>query len=406
MTPQVDDSAPAREISWTPLFDAAGLRLADFHPVEPRWAPRSTADVRAAWQGRLGELSGVNVRVEGAGYHGTPIFFTVIFPWTEPQRMPRPPDASVDRFVTALATIFGALIMIAAAVLARRHLRSGRGDRSGALRTAAMMFGCQAAGWLIYARHYGDVQIEMSSLNLILAFTLFFASVVWLFYLALEPYVRRLWPELLIGWSRLLSGRVKDPLVGRDVLIGVAAGTVGALLIAAPEIIAQVTGRSVQTPYLPNSTILLGTRYSVAAALETVRSALTDALQGMCIVVFFRILVRRTWLVMLLSTLAILPIAMSGTFTGELLVLDVTVSLLGIALVFGVLLRFGLLALVVTFYTFLLIGQFPPTIDFARPYAGSCVIVLAALAALSMFGFYASRDGEPLFGRNLLTDEQ
>ena len=56
---------------------------------------------------------------------------------------------------------------------------------------------------------------------------------------------------------------------------------------------------------------------------------------------------------MLLSTLAILPIAMSGTFTGELLVLDVTMSLLGIALVFGVLLRFGLLALVVTFYTFL-----------------------------------------------------
>jgi hypothetical protein len=406
MTPQVDDSVPTREVSWTPLFDAAGLRLADFHPVEPRWAPRSNADLRAAWLGRAHDLSGADIRVEAAGYHGTPIFFTVIFPWTEPQRMARPPDASVDRFVTALATIFGALIIVAAGVLARRHLRSGRGDRAGALRTAAMMFGCQAAGWLIYARHYGDVQIEMSNLNLILAFTLFFASVVWLFYLALEPYVRRLWPELLIGWSRLLSGHVKDPLVGRDVLIGVAAGTIGALLIAAPEIIAQVTGRSVQTAYLPNSSILLGTRYSLAAALEVVRSALTDALQCTCIVVFFRIVVRRTWLVMVLSTVAILPIAMSGTFTGEHLLLDVTMSILGVALVFGVLLRFGLLALVVTFYTFLLLRQFPLTSDFARPYAASCAIVLAALAALSIFGFYASRGGEPLFGRSLLIDER
>jgi hypothetical protein len=203
-----------------------------------------------------------------------------------------------------------------------------------------------------------------------------------------------------------LSGRVKDPLVGRDVLIGVAAGTVGALLIAAPEIIAQFTGRSVQTPYLPNASIVLGTRYSIAAALEVVRSALTDALQCTCIVVFFRIVVRRTWLVMLISTVAILPIAMSGTFTGELLVLDVTMSLLGIALVFGVLLRFGLLALIVTFYTFLLIRQFPLTTDFARPYAGACAIVLTALAALSVFGFYASRGDDPLFGRELLTEDR
>jgi hypothetical protein len=199
---------------------------------------------------------------------------------------------------------------------------------------------------------------------------------------------------------------VRDPLVGRDVLIGVAAGTIGALLIAAPEIIAQVTGRQVHTPYLPNSSILLGTRYSLAAALEVVRSALTDALQGTCIVVLFRLLVRRTWLVMLLSTVAILPIAMSGTFTGERLLLDVTMSLLGIALVFGVLLRFGLLALVVTFYTFLLIGEFPPTLDFARPYAASCAVVLTALAALSVFGFYASRGDEPLFGRDMVIDEQ
>ena len=43
---------------------------------------------------------------------------------------------------------------------------------------------------------------------------------VWIFYMALEPYVRRIWPEMVISWSRLLAGRWFDPLVGRDVLAG------------------------------------------------------------------------------------------------------------------------------------------------------------------------------------------
>jgi serine/threonine protein kinase len=402
MTPQIDDAASGETVNWSALFDAAGLSMTAFRAVAPRWAARSQADVRAAWEGRSPDVPDANVRVEAAGYHGKPIFFTVIFPWTQPQRVARPAEASVDRVVAALATVVGGLILLAAAFLARRHLRTGRGDRRGALRTAAVMFGCQAVGWLVYARHYGDVQIEMGMLNLSLAFTLFYASIVWLFYLALEPYVRRLWPELLIGWTRLLSGHLRDPLVGRDVLVGMAAGTIGALLIAGPEIVSHALGQVGPTPYLPGAALLLGARYSLSIVLDVVRSAMTDALQCTCIVVFFKIIVRRTWLVMLLSTVAILPIAMSGTFTGERLALDLTMSILGITLVFGVLLRFGLLALIVTFYTFLTLRQFPLTTDFSRPYAGACAVVLLAMAGISIFGFYASRGNEPLFGRALL----
>ena len=47
--------------------------------------------------------------------------------------------------------------------------------------------------------------------------------------MALEPYVRRRWPDVLISWTRLLSGKVWDPLIGRDVLTGALLGTVGAL---------------------------------------------------------------------------------------------------------------------------------------------------------------------------------
>ena len=42
---------------------------------------------------------------------------------------------------------------------------------------------------------------------------------------------------------------------------------------------------------------------------------------------------------------------MSGTFAGEQLMLELAISLAGIALIFTVLLRFGLLSLIITFYT-------------------------------------------------------
>ena len=93
---------------------------------------------------------------------------------------------------------------------------------------------------------------------------------------------------------------------------------------------------------------------------------------------------------------------MSGTFAGQQLALEVFIALLGIALILSVLLRFGLLALFLTLYTLLVIEAFPPTFDFSRPYTGIVLGILGAVAALSVFGFIASRGDEPLFGRALL----
>jgi serine/threonine-protein kinase len=214
--------------------------------------------------------------------------------------------------------------------------------------------------------------------------------------------VRRFWPQLLIGWTRLLSGRVRDPLVGRDILVGVAAGTVGAMLIASRELIPHLARLPMPTPQLPPATILLGMRYAIDAALEVVNRAIFNALQIVCIIAFLKMLLRRTWVVVAVSVVLILPIAMSGTFAGEQLALELGISLGGIALVLSVLLRFGLLALVVTFYTFLTMELFPLTIDFSRPYAGAAMIVILSIAAVAAYGFYASRGDEPLFGRAIL----
>ena len=46
---------------------------------------------------------------------------------------------------------------------------------------------------------------------------------MWLIYIALEPFLRRRWPHRIISWNRLLRGNLRDPLVGRDILIGALA---------------------------------------------------------------------------------------------------------------------------------------------------------------------------------------
>jgi serine/threonine-protein kinase len=403
--PQVEEtqeSASASAPEWAPLFDAAGLSLADFHAVTPKWTPRGLADTRGAWEGPLPGVPGVTTRVEAAAYRGRPMFFSVLPPWTRAGRIV---DAAATRLTRALtgATVLLAFTLLAtAAVLARRHLRSGRGDRRGAFRTAAVLFVSLTAGFLAGSRFYTALDVEYEHLGRILSVALYVATTTWLFYLALEPYVRRFWPQLLIGWTRALSGRVRDPLVVRDVLVGVAAGMIGALLIASRMLVPRALGWPLATPQLPEAMILAGARFEISSAIQIVRRAIVDSMEIMGVVVFLKIVVKKNWAVMLLATIAVLPIAMSGTFAGEQLALELAISLAGIVLVLTVLLQFGLLSLVITFYTFLSIEGLPLTLDLTRPYAASALLLSAAIVGLSVFGFYASRGDEPLFGQPLL----
>jgi hypothetical protein len=73
--------------------------------------------------------------------------------------------------------------------------------------------------------HHVAALEEVSILTQFVSKALFLGGFLWVLYIALEPFVRRRWPHLLISWTRLLSGQWRDPVVGRDVLIGLGAGT-------------------------------------------------------------------------------------------------------------------------------------------------------------------------------------
>ena len=250
------------------------------------------------------------------------------------------------------------------------------------------MFVSLGGGLLLGRRVDGAPAVEYELLGVIAAVTLYVALTVWLFYMALEPYVRRFWPQLLIGWTRALSGQLRDPLVGRDILVGVAAGTIAAFLIASRELVPGAFGLPLATPKLPNALILYGTRFALSAALQIVRRAMVNAMRLVAIAVLLKMFV--------------LPVAMSGTFAAQQPALEIAIALVGIALMFAILLRFGLLSVIVTFYVFLVIETFPLTTDLSRPYAGAGLLVAAVITGVSLFGFYSSRGDEPLFGRALL----
>ena len=75
--------------------------------------------------------------------------------------------------------------------------------------------------------------LEFAHIGFALAIGLLAATVVWVLYMALEPYLRRRLPQSLISWTRILSGEFRDPLVAGHILAGAALGVGGCVLFRA-----------------------------------------------------------------------------------------------------------------------------------------------------------------------------
>jgi len=80
---------------------------------------------------------------------------------------------------------------------------SVRVGATGAERQLALFVCSQYAHWLFGASHvptFAEVFISLSAVSQRCC-----AGILWLLYIALEPYVRRRWPDTIISWSRVLS---------------------------------------------------------------------------------------------------------------------------------------------------------------------------------------------------------
>ncbi len=229
--PQFDPDAAARPSPpWPQLFEAAGLTMSEFEPVEPQWTPRDFADERAAWEGPFPDAPDLRIRVEASAYRNQAISFNVIGPWSRPTRMQPPTRSRTEMIATAAIAVVGIALMLGAALLARHNFRQRRADAAGATRLAVAAFVINMSAWVFGFDHVADVRGELNSLIAIAGDSTLVAMTLWIMYAALEPYCRRFWPDMLLGWSRLIAGHFRDPRVGRDVLLGLSSGALLVLI--------------------------------------------------------------------------------------------------------------------------------------------------------------------------------
>ena len=121
--------------------------------------------------------------------------------------------------------------------------------------------------------------------------SVFYGVFVWTTYVALEPVVRRRWPQTLVSLTTLLNGRGRDAVVGRDVLVGTAIGVSFALLISAVRI---WTGEDAMSS-AGSMDMLASARGAIADMLMTIAYAVRSALLMFFGLFLFKTLLRKQW---------------------------------------------------------------------------------------------------------------
>jgi predicted Ser/Thr protein kinase len=385
---------PASPVNWKPLFAAAGLDPAELQPAEPQWLSLAAFDARAAWTGTW-PGSGRPLRIEAASWRGRPVYFSEVGSWTTPNRMQTSNTKAAQHAGQIMAMILAILLLAGGAWIGRRNYVAGKSDLHGAFRLANAVFVIEIAIW-VCRDHFIPTLATFGRFVLALSTGLFISAAIWMLYLALEPYVRRRWPQAIISWSRLMAGRLRDPLVGRDVLWGVLLGVVWSVVLSVGFLALKREGA---TPQLASTSLLVGGRQLVGIWLLNVVQCILGTLEFFFLLFLLRVLLRNKWVsiicfVALWTTLNTLqgdhPQIMAPVWAVVFSIAAFAVS------------RFGLITLAVAIFTANVLLNLPYTLDPSIWYASSAFAVLASFVALAVWGFYTSLAGQRLWKEGLL----
>ncbi|MCP3964560.1 MAG: serine/threonine protein kinase, partial [bacterium] len=369
--------SPSPEPAWSSLFEQAGLDFGRFAPEPPSSVAPLRADLWRAWKGS--RPAGVEIHVEAAAEGGRVVLFEILEPWSEvTNALGGPGDAPI--------WVVFCIVLAGGAALARHNLRLGRGDRDGARRLAVAIVGLVLASWILRAQHFSG-PAELSLFLEALATALYRAFVVVLLYLALEPLVRRRWPTSMVAWTRLLAGRWRDPLVGRDVLVGCAL--VGVLMVPFKALARLPRGPLAGVYRLESVWNGIGNFLGWTIFLSILVSL------GLLFFFFFAFrLLRRKWLVGLVLCL---PLILAGLIARFFEAAFAAVMILTI-------MRLGLLTVVCSFAMYELYLYWPLTADTSAWYFDHTLAVGALVIGLSFYGFRTAVAGRPLVPSALLED--
>jgi serine/threonine-protein kinase len=398
---------------WSALFEAAGLDIEAFEPAEPTIRPAVYADERRAWTGTLPDRAGLPVRIEAAACAGRPVYLTQITPsdsaW-EPgeEAAGQGSGSAIEAAGIAVSTLL-ALLGVGAVFLALRNSRQGRGDRRGAWRIAVLVFALRLLHWLFTGHHVAGMdEITLVAIAIIGALAL--GALAWVLYMALEPYVRRLWPQTLVSWSRLLAGRFRDPLVGRDLLIGFTATAVFGLTFFGVWLLG--TRQGLLPPLFEFAPLgpMRGGRFAFGHLFVVLLEQIPVALGILMLLLLLRIVFRRTWIAAVLFFLflsAVLAVQLGAISGGQPAGVALGALLGGLQAVFFTVLvtRFGLVATIGAFvYGELSLAYWLP-LSASSPYIGTTLFGWAIGLLLLGYSAWVSLAGRALFHDTILDAE-
>ncbi len=360
----------ARAFDWAKLFAAAGLDSARFSTTAPRQLPPMPFDARMAWTGTYADGGAGQIHIDAAAWEGRPVYLEMSGDWSRRSAFNGSPVIGP----LLGAWIFG-IALLGAVFVARLHLRSGRGDRRGATWVAGVAFLATMCQWLLTAEHVATIW-EFGLLAQGISEAMLQAGVVWIAYLAIEPYVRRHWPDSLISWTRLQAGRLKDPLVASHVLAGFLLCSAGDLMIVLANVLVGAPLGGV-----PTITSLNSAAFFSAAFVQALSVAMSISIAFLLVVVLLRLLLRRLWIADVVGSFLIALLGGIDFSSPYHFAITATAVVIFVYAILLLLRRFGFLATVADWLLNGLLGVVPFT--FAGWYAGRTIVALAVPIAIA-----------------------
>jgi hypothetical protein len=278
--------------------------------------------------------------------------------------------------------------------LAQRNYRRDKSDAAGAFRLALFGVILQMLVWIFnghFVPNLGTFGLFVQAAS----GAVFISVLLCVVYLAIEPYVRRHWPHAIISWSRLMAGRVRDPMVGRDLLFGVLLGVTWSVIFGIMNIGMKHIGA---TPNFGSTEFLLGPRLLIGACFTHVAFSVQGTLMFFFLMFVFRVILRKPWLAALAFVVFWVCIKSNGNHHLWLLA-SAYAAVYSIAAF--VVLRFGFIALAVGIFTVDLLGSVPITTDLSAFYVGAPIFVFLLVAAMALWGCYIALAGQKLVKADL-----
>jgi serine/threonine-protein kinase len=384
----------AREPDPTPLLKAAGFDPAGLREsTEFRRVPPAFADRRMAWDAAHPEAPDVPLRVEAAFCRGEPVYFHV-GPDEYPagDRLPGfMPGNLMETLQEVKNTLLGLVALPIGVWFAWRNWKRRQAYPRGATILAGGFVVLGMVGWLLAAHHavwprngLAVFKDELSMFTGMLGRVLFDGLLLWLAYLALEPWVRRTDPERVTSWNRLIQGKWRDPLVGRHVLIGVAAS---AGFVAVLQLARAVPGWAGATPdprLVWDATFTEGG----GSLLLTVQIAVMVAVRSFFLFFLTLLVCRgRLWPAAALNALVWAGLYQHG---GASLPVALLVGSLFAAASLLVLHRAGFLGFIAFTFGEQVLVYMPVTTDLAAWYAGVSTLSLSAVGGLAAWAAWTA----------------